>query len=111
MRMPGANEAWIPAPKIDDYLLNLQHPEGGGKAKFFQSVGFLQGSSASLASALLRVAAERDVLSQTSTEYGTKFRIAGTIDCPNGTQAEVLTVWMKPAGARPWLVTAYPWRR
>jgi hypothetical protein len=40
MRLPNADDAVVPREKIQDYLLDLGHPIGGGKALFFLSFGF-----------------------------------------------------------------------
>ncbi|HEX5246548.1 MAG TPA: hypothetical protein VFW41_05410 [Gaiellaceae bacterium] len=39
-RVPGAEEAVAPDHKFTDYLLNLEHPIGGAKARFFLSIGW-----------------------------------------------------------------------
>lgn len=39
-RVPGAEEAVADAAKFTEYLLNLNHPNGGGKARFFLAMGW-----------------------------------------------------------------------
>jgi hypothetical protein len=41
-RVPGAEEAVAPDHKFRDYLLNLEHPIGGSKARFFLHIGWPQ---------------------------------------------------------------------
>jgi hypothetical protein len=40
MGLPNAHDAIIPMDKVENYLLDLAHPIGGGKARFFPSFGF-----------------------------------------------------------------------
>jgi len=40
MILPNATSALVEQKKIADYLLNLSHPEGGGKSRFFLAMGF-----------------------------------------------------------------------
>jgi hypothetical protein len=35
MKLPNLEEAAIPQNKIENYLFNLEHPDGGSKARFF----------------------------------------------------------------------------
>jgi hypothetical protein len=37
MKLPSAESAIVPRSKVEGYLLNLQHPIGAGKAKFFET--------------------------------------------------------------------------
>jgi hypothetical protein len=34
MKLPNADEAIVPRHKLENYLLDLAHPIGGGKARF-----------------------------------------------------------------------------
>ena len=40
MRLPNASLALVAREKVTDYLLNPAHPDSGGKAEFFHSLGF-----------------------------------------------------------------------
>ena len=40
MILPNAEKAIVERDKIVDYLLNAAHPDNGGKATFFESLGF-----------------------------------------------------------------------
>ena len=40
MKLPNARLALVAREKISDYLLNAAHPDNGGKAEFFDSLGF-----------------------------------------------------------------------
>lgn len=38
--LPGASGAHVEERKVREYLLNLAHPSGGSKARFFRARGF-----------------------------------------------------------------------
>jgi hypothetical protein len=40
LRVPGAETAVAAEAKFRDYLLNLDHPIGGAKARYFLSLGW-----------------------------------------------------------------------
>jgi hypothetical protein len=51
-RLPSAERAIVDATKITEYLLNASHPDNGGKARFFESLGFSAAAPMFLAGAL-----------------------------------------------------------
>ncbi len=40
MPIPNVTEATVAPEKVRDYLLNPEHPDGGSKAVWFQSLGY-----------------------------------------------------------------------
>lgn len=40
MNLPNAKDARVDRVKIVGYLLNREHPDGSGKAAFFERFGF-----------------------------------------------------------------------
>jgi len=40
LKLPNAERGVVEREKIVDYLLNPTHPDNGGKAEFFFSLGF-----------------------------------------------------------------------
>lgn len=40
MKLPNASKAVVERTKLVDYLLNAAHPDNGGKAEFFEKLGF-----------------------------------------------------------------------
>jgi hypothetical protein len=40
MKLPNAENAVVERGKITEHLLNAAHPENGGKAAFFEALGF-----------------------------------------------------------------------
>jgi hypothetical protein len=57
MRLPNAERALVEREKVESYLLNPAHPDNGGKASFFISLGFCADKWPVLAEALRQLAA------------------------------------------------------
>ena len=109
MRVPGADTAIVSQEKIVGYLLNPLHPDGAGKAQFFDALGFHVDQWIALADALRNVIAAAEATSRVDSAHGTKYIVDGSIDTPSGRIVRVRTVWIVDAGeSSPRLVTAYP---
>ena len=52
MRLPNVQKALVEKKKITGYLLNVAHPDGAGKSRFFSSLGFTIDNWQQLADAL-----------------------------------------------------------
>ena len=65
MPLPNANEAIVPREKIEYYLLDLAHPIGGGKARFFLPFGFRREAWNIFADAFRKHADENPVANST----------------------------------------------
>lgn len=91
------------------YLLNLSHPDGASKAKFFMRRGFSLEEPEVLKNSLLDHAGKSEVVEEQPNPFGTKYVLHGSLICPNGTTASVRTVWIIENDTDfPQLVTAYP---
>ena len=75
MRLPDWESAYVPAPKLEDYLLSDVHPVGRSKSLFLKNLGYDNANIGVLEQDLVAVAHEKDVLEIYSTEYGTKYVI------------------------------------
>ncbi len=107
--LPNRYEAYIPPPKLTDYLLSTIHTIGKSKAKFFITVGFNIAEAAVLEKSLLEIAHSERVIQIENTLYGTKYVIDGSLETPLGESISVRTVWIIETGKdRPRFVTAYP---
>ena len=109
MKLPNAETAVVERGKIVDYLLNAAHPDNGGKAAFFEGLGFRRGEPETLAKALRELARQAEVTRTATSPHGRKYVIVGQIKSPIGKAADVQTIWIVDKGldmAR--LVTAYP---
>lgn len=109
MKLPGRNAAIVSRRKVEDYLLNLEHPIGGGKAKFFVHFGFQRERWEELVAGLLRHAQENPVTETVTDVDGTTYVIEGGLITPSGRQPNVRTVWLVETGElAPRFITAYP---
>ncbi len=109
MKLPNAARGLVEYDKIVSYLMNPTHPEGAGKAGFFQALGFQREEWQLLAEALLLVAVEGNVEQVIESIHGSKYIVDGVLLWINGRRAIIRTVWIMEWGSeRPRLVTAYP---
>ena len=109
LKLPNAHLALIEQAKLCDYLLNAAHPDNGGEATFFQSLGFGRENWQALVAALRKLAGTADVSKSMESAHGRKYVVDGRIDSPGGKTSPVRTIWIVDLGAEaPRLVTAYP---
>ena len=109
MKLPNRDQAYLPAAKLRDYLLSPTHAVGRTKAKFFGEFGFNKSNVGSLESGLLAIARIEDVTDVTTTPYGVKYVVDGSLPTPMGIEVKVRTVWIIETGEeRPRFVTAHP---
>jgi hypothetical protein len=109
MRLPGVERAIVPQSKIEDYLLNLEHPIGGGKARFFIGFGFSREHWKDLAEALRRHAEQNPVADRLEEEDGITYVVEGGIETPSGRKPALRSVWLVESGElAPRFITAYP---
>ena len=82
--------------KLTRYLLNVDHPVGGSKAKWFkEALGYTQSNMDDLAK---QITFDPTKAVQTGvTEYGTKFNQSISISGANGKVIDVTFAWMKSA--------------
>jgi hypothetical protein len=109
MKLPNAEKAVAEREKIEGYLLNAAHPDNGGKATFFEGLGFRRDKWETLAKALRMLATQAEIAQSVESPHGRKYVIVGQIQSPGGESAIVQTIWIVDTGqgvAR--LVTAYP---
>jgi hypothetical protein len=80
--------------KLARYLLNMEHPVGGSKAKWFKkALGFTKDNMDDLAK---QIVFDSNKAVQTGiTEYGTKFNQTISINGANGKVIDVTFAWMK----------------
>lgn len=89
MRIPEG--AVVPREKLTDYLLVPQVKND--KSKFLAQVGFTQENPDVLEAAIRAVIAENDAVQDRVNEYGTFYRVTGSLRGPAG-DLEVVTVWI-----------------
>ena len=111
MILPNAHLAIVEERKVTGYLLNASHPDNGGKAQFFQTMGYSALEWALLVAALRQVAVLGRVVSQVHGRHGTKSIVDGQLPSQLGAGKDraVPTVWIVELGDDlPRLVTVYP---
>jgi len=109
VNLPNYAQAVVPERKITEYLLSLTHRDGRSKATFFMSFGFTIDDWEELAAALLRHAAEHEVIVVEDTPFGTSYVVEGSLTTPDSRSPQVRVVWFIETGESiPRLVTAYP---
>jgi hypothetical protein len=109
MKLPNSGSAMVEREKIADYLLNPAHPDNGGKAAFFLSLGFNEDDGQELALAFRRLAGRAEITKSVESSHGCKYVVEGRIETPGGKSPTVRTVWIVDRGADvPRLVSAYP---
>jgi hypothetical protein len=109
MKLPNAEKAVVERQKITEYLLNAAHPDNGGKAAFFEALGFHREEPQALAEALLDFVRQSEVVHSLQSPHGRKYIVVGRIKSARSKTLEIRTVWIIDKGsdvAR--LVTAYP---
>ena len=108
-KLPAADRAVVELTKLTDYLLNAGHPDNGGKARFFEALGFSATEPKLLVAALKDLAASGEVVLQVSSAHGTKYVVDGHLESPGGRRFFVRAIWIVDKGQElPRLVTAYP---
>lgn len=109
MQLPNRESAYIPLPKLTEYLLSETHAVGRSKAKFFRMHGFTEYNVEMLEEGLLAIARSEPTIEVNPSPYGTKYVIEGSMETPNGAFIRVRTVWIIEAEEdRPRFVTAHP---
>jgi hypothetical protein len=109
MKLPHVHEAIVAEAKLVDYLLNSAHPDNGGKAAFFMTLGFSIENWLELAAAFRQLAKETEVVEALESSYGTKYVLDGWLQGRDNKQATVRSIWIVDRGTNfPRLVTAYP---
>src|SRR2546422_5795243 len=94
MKLPRADDAVVPQNKVENYLLNLAHPIGGGKARFFLRFGFRREEWNALAEAFLKHAQTNPVADSISDSEGVTYLVEGPLETPSGQAPRVRTVWL-----------------
>lgn len=106
-------EAVMPEGKFTKYLFDLNHKDGGGKAKFFiETLGFDPQDWRFLAAQFyegLLLSEPRDLeVKHWQQDFGAKFNAYVRVRSRTGADAIVRAGWMLRPGQLPQLVTAFP---
>ncbi|MEP1611898.1 MAG: DUF6883 domain-containing protein [Roseobacter sp.] len=102
-------EFTVPEAKLTKYLLNINHPKGGGKAQFFRdTLEILDNDWRFLADQFCQAASNSEFYRLEVTEYGVMHGAHVLITGRNGRQAVVETGWKFGESGPGNFVTAYP---
>jgi len=109
MKLPNAERAVIQQAKIVDYLLNVEHRDGGSKAKLLLSLGYAPANWRQLKSDLVQMHLQEDVIVSRQTISGVRYEIVPPLTGPSGDTVLFRSVWQIDLGTdAPRLVTMYP---
>jgi len=109
MPIPNAASAFIPPTKLSGCLLNLAHPVGGPKARWFIALDYQPDNPDQLETDLLEIVRNSSDYVDEQTAFGVKYVVRGQVESPTGSLANVCTVWITETnGPQPRLVTVYP---
>jgi hypothetical protein len=73
VKLANSHLAIVEARKVAEYLLNASHPENGGKARFFEALGYSALDVMRLVAALRTVAVTGEAVGRIESRHGTKF--------------------------------------
>lgn len=106
--LPQKDRLHVDETKVVNYLLNLRHPKGGPKARFFLRRGFAADDWQTMTEALRIHGATQPVTEIRTTKHGTAYTVECQIETPDGRNPCILTAWIKEGRKPPRLVTAHP---
>ena len=99
----------VPDAKLATYLLNVDHPIGAAKARFFMALGFSLADLGTFETALLLHANAHPVYAERRRNGGINRVIGCNMQTPDGTNPCINAVWTRDDGSTAQrLVTAYP---
>jgi hypothetical protein len=108
MRIPNADAAIVAEDKIVQYLLNLDHPDGGSKAAMLARAGCSADRPREFELALRNQHLPLEATLGRSSAYGEKYEIVGALEGPKG-RVLVRSIWIIRHGERfPRLITLIP---
>ncbi|MBC6935347.1 MAG: hypothetical protein DWB42_05870 [Chloroflexi bacterium] len=89
MKLP--EDVLIPREELTAYLLVSRAKND--KSGFLAQAGFTQQNPDMLEAAIIRFIRDNDAVQNRKDEYGTYYRVTGTLQGPNG-DLNVITVWI-----------------
>jgi len=83
MPIPSSEHAYVDEEKVRNYILNLNHSDGGSKAIWFQSLGYSRDHCPQLSNDLLTIVGRCDSFDTEITPFGVKYKATGLIGRPD----------------------------
>jgi len=108
-KLPNPSELCIEEIKIRQYLLNIDHPQGGPKANFFLRRGFSLDDWLRFKAALAVQGSTNTVVRIVDHQYGRRFTVECTCETPDEVNPCIRSVWQIDCGDTiPRLIIAHP---
>lgn len=109
MKVPNAGQAIIEPAKLVDYLLDVDHPHGGSKARLLMSLGYSSADWQQLDADLRHMHLIEDSVAMRQTAWGVRYEIVAPITGPSGDTVLFRSIWQIDLGSdAPRLITMYP---
>jgi len=109
MKVPNADRAVIEAAKIVRYLLDIDHPDGGSKARLLVSLGYSAVDWRQLDADLRSMHLTEDYVVTSVTAWGVRYEVVAPITGPSSDAVLFRSVWQIDLGTEsPRLITMYP---
>jgi hypothetical protein len=105
--LPNADRAIVEERRIREYLLNLAHPAGGPKARFFVAHGFASDDWNQLQASLITQGRVNTVSKTVGTGWGIRCTVECSCPTPDERNPCIRTIWQMEDGI-PRLLTAIP---
>ncbi len=108
--MARAADAIVEDGKLSGYLLSLDHPAGGPKARWFRDVLAIGPDDAPHLEAQLKMGLlqAEELFKVRSSEYGVRYHVVTSVTGLNGRTAAVTSAWEVEDDGVPRFVTAHP---
>ena len=89
------DKVYVNPQKICDYLLNVNHSDGGPKARLLIGYGFDVNAADVLEAAIVNHAVSNDINKRVTTVFGEKYLVEGPLETPSGKKLPIRSVWVK----------------
>jgi hypothetical protein len=109
--LPHAANASVELRRLQDYLLNVAHPVGGPKARYFTARGFSRDGAEQFRMALVTHGRMNSVTRIVETAWGPRYTVECQCLTPDGSNPCIRTIWQFDDGDTPRLITAIPLRQ
>jgi hypothetical protein len=109
MKIPNADRTIVDSDKLVHYLLDVDHPQGGPKARLLVSLGYSIAQCQQLEHDLRRWHLIEDYVATSQSLWGTRYEIVAPLTGPSGDTFLFRSIWQIDLGTDiPRLITMYP---
>jgi hypothetical protein len=109
MKVRNAHLAIIERSKVENYLLDAKHPDGGSKARLLISLGYSRDRWQTLEADIRAMVLAEEIVLSKSTPWGTRYEVVAPLVGPSEDAVMFRSVWQIDLGTdRPRLITMYP---